>query len=606
MTAAVAPPAPATDALAELLAWGEGLEAVQDQVRALAGCEHPIRVAGSRHTVDGVTGELTASWSTEGRADGTVWVPCKNRRASRCEPCSRVYQGDAYQLVVAGLRGGKGVPEHVQACPAVFVTLTAPSFGPVHTRRADGSCLPRRAADVCEHRCRIACAARHSEDDPLLGQPICPWCFDYTGAALWNAGASELWRRTGIGIYRALARALGRTERQVRREVSVQYVKAAEFQRRGLLHFHLAVRLDAADRRWSWPEGVLWREPHRFAPPPAEYTADLLADAVRDAAASTSAPLPKPVGDLPRIAARRQLAEFTADRIAARAKRRASRSVEVDPAAGRTDRHLSAVPTPDVEAGQGPPAVREADDEVTLDARLCLDAETTGSGRTPHPAAVGPALTSTAQVRQLGPPARATALEAICWGDQVDVRPIPVADQRELGEHGYSRERIAGYLAKYATKHTEALGGLDRRLDVGDVPHLAVNAHIHRLVVTCWLLAHWYPARRLDAWSHQLGYGGHWLTKSRRYSTTFTRLRHARVLWAQRRQLEAMAQMDPWDRLRAAARTVVWTRWQVKGIGHPDAATHLLAATARRDAIAARTARAEQRADLADLHAYAT
>ena len=46
------------------------------------------------------------------------------------------------------MRGGKGVPESVAERPLVFLTLTAPSFGPVHSRRvADGKvrrCRPRR------------------------------------------------------------------------------------------------------------------------------------------------------------------------------------------------------------------------------------------------------------------------------------------------------------------------------------------------------------------------------------------------------------------------------------------------------------------------------
>jgi hypothetical protein len=33
-----------------------------------------------------------------------------------------------------------------------------------------------------------------------------------------------------------------------------------------------------------------------------------------------------------------------------------------------------------------------------------------------------------------------------------------------------------------------------------------------------------------------LGFGGHWSTKSRRYSTTFTVLRRARVAFARRRR----------------------------------------------------------------------
>jgi hypothetical protein len=42
------------------------------------------------------------------------------------------------QLVYAGLAGGrKRVPASVAEHPQVFATLTAPSFGPVHTRRDD-------------------------------------------------------------------------------------------------------------------------------------------------------------------------------------------------------------------------------------------------------------------------------------------------------------------------------------------------------------------------------------------------------------------------------------------------------------------------------------
>ena len=38
---------------------------------------------------------------------------CGNRREAVCPPCAERYRGDAYQLISAGLRGGKGVPEAV-------------------------------------------------------------------------------------------------------------------------------------------------------------------------------------------------------------------------------------------------------------------------------------------------------------------------------------------------------------------------------------------------------------------------------------------------------------------------------------------------------------
>ena len=70
--------------------------------------------------------------------DGTLAVRCKDRRSSRCEPCSRLNQDDAYQLTRAGLVGGKGVPVTVAVHPAVFITLTAPSFGVFSTIRGSG------------------------------------------------------------------------------------------------------------------------------------------------------------------------------------------------------------------------------------------------------------------------------------------------------------------------------------------------------------------------------------------------------------------------------------------------------------------------------------
>jgi hypothetical protein len=78
-----------------------------------------------------------------------------------------------------------------------------------------------------------------------LGTPLCADCFDYGGAVVWNHHASDLWRRTSIRVYRELAATLGRSESTVKRQVRLSYVKVAEGQRRGLIHFHAAVRLDA-------------------------------------------------------------------------------------------------------------------------------------------------------------------------------------------------------------------------------------------------------------------------------------------------------------------------------------------------------------------------
>lgn len=60
---------------------------------------------------------------------------------------------------------------------------------------------------------------------------------------------------------------------------------------------------------------------------------------------------------------------------------------------------------------------------------------------------------------------------------------------------------------------------------------LPVRAHVLRMISTCWWLGGLPPFEPLGLrhWAHMLGYGGHFSTKSRRYSTTLTALREARA-----------------------------------------------------------------------------
>src|SRR5918998_6660206 len=103
-----------------------------DQVRRTGACRHPIRLQGVIRRGDQVV------YSTAKEPDRALLVRCGNRRAERCPSCAYEYAGDMYQLVYAGLAGGrKGVPESVAEHPLVFATLTAPSFGRVHARRDD-------------------------------------------------------------------------------------------------------------------------------------------------------------------------------------------------------------------------------------------------------------------------------------------------------------------------------------------------------------------------------------------------------------------------------------------------------------------------------------
>ena len=246
-----------------------------------------------RRGPDQRTGELRPVFSTAGEPDGVLLKACGNRRASRCRSCSAVYRADTWQLVAAGLRGGKGMPESVAEHPRLFVTLTAPSFGPVHSRRLDtGGRAETRAGPMptgcCPHGRPLRCQQRHGERDPLLGSPICADCFDYESAVLWNAVAPELWRRTTIYLHRALAGAVGLSRAALSRQVRLSFTKVAEYQARGSVHFHAVLRLDAAGPG----------EP--TSGPPARYTAGLLARVVRQTVPQVSTPLPTAAGEASR------------------------------------------------------------------------------------------------------------------------------------------------------------------------------------------------------------------------------------------------------------------------------------------------------------------
>ncbi|HET9256644.1 MAG TPA: replication initiator [Pseudonocardiaceae bacterium] len=229
-----------------------------EQVAHCGHCARPIRLRG-RVEHRSVTGGGVV-YSTETEPDRVLLIRCGNRRAAVCPSCSHEYAGDMWQLLYAGAAGGrKGVPESIRSHPLVFTTLTAPGFGPVHTTRADRTggparCRPAHGAPrLCPHRRPTWCTAIHTEDDPCLGQPICPDCYDYPGHIAFNWHAPELWRRFTIALRRALARTAGLSAAEFARRARVSFVKVAEFQRRGVVHFHALIRLDGPGEDYQPP-----------------------------------------------------------------------------------------------------------------------------------------------------------------------------------------------------------------------------------------------------------------------------------------------------------------------------------------------------------------
>jgi hypothetical protein len=294
-----------------------------------------------------------------------------------------------------------------------------------------------------------------------LGEPLCPACYDAEAQVLWNALASELWRRTTIVLYRTLGRLVGLQEGNLRRLVRISYAKVAEFQRRGAIHFHAVLRLDAATE---------CRCAGCLALPPERFSAALLEDALRLAVPAVRVPCP-PLEDRP----------------------------------GRYAR----------------------------------------------------------------------------WGEQLDVRNI-TRTEGDAGE--LSAEQVAGYIAKYATKATESFGaGLDRRLGPDDLDHLnELPAHVAELVRAAWGLGGRpeLDGLRLRAWAHMLGFRGHWSTKSRRYSTTMTVLRRARVTFAKRRRAHDGVPLDAWDRPEDDQAVIVVASWVFVGAGYATEGERWLALSA--------------------------
>ncbi|WP_327136054.1 replication initiation protein (plasmid) [Streptomyces sp. NBC_01343] len=395
-TTTIPHPEPAAPALPTFTGYRNLLGLIR-QLSSLGGCAQPIRLEGQRTEIDAFTGEILRELKSKELPAGHLLVRCGNRRTSRCPSCAELYRQDTYHLIAAGLRGGKNIPDQVATHPRVFATLTAPSYGPVHGRRVGGSA-----------RCR--CRRTHTKGDPLLGTPLDPERYDYTGAVLWNAHAPTLWARFMLHLRRTIAAAAGIPQRLLSKVIRVSYAKVAEYQQRGLIHFHAVIRLDG-------PAGP-------YSPPPAWATPELLADAIRIAS---------------------------------------------------THAHID-----------------------------------------------GPTVNGRAR--------------SFAFGEQIDVRIIR-STAFQAGTT-ITEGKVAGYVAKYATKGTEAATGtLDHRLKrITDLWFESVPEHAARMIRTAWTLGSRDDLKHLNLrkWAHMLGFRGHFSTKTRAYSTTLGALRAARAVWHRR------------------------------------------------------------------------
>lgn len=210
-----------------------GFETWWRRAESVGMCAHPIQLTGT---------------DAFGRQQ-LVWTRCNNRRASVCPSCSDLYARDTWQLVHAGTAGGHHeMPAEVAERPQVFTTLTAPSFGRVHSSTV-GACRDYRRAGGfvrCSHGKPLWCSTIHDHTDPRVGQPLCGDCYDYLGHVLFSWYLPELWRRFTIALRRALAKTLKAVGYQPD-SVRVSFVKVTEMQARAVPHIHALIRLDPTE-----------------------------------------------------------------------------------------------------------------------------------------------------------------------------------------------------------------------------------------------------------------------------------------------------------------------------------------------------------------------
>lgn len=227
-----------------------------------------------------------------------------------------------------------------------------------------------------------------------------------------------------------------------------------------------------------------------------------------------------------------------------------------------------------------------------------------------------------ARVKVEVPAAGDQSARALCWGTELDVRPVKAFnDGSDITE-----QAVASYVAKYATKAAETTGATDspvhcracrgtgrsshydrpgsalgrcvacRGTGLGeDLARLEIPEHARRLMTACAHLEPFYPGRQLARWAHMLGFRGHFSTKSRRYSTTLSALRQARADYRAAQERREHGLPDPDDHPEAT--TLVIAHWTYAGHGHTPGESWL-AANIRRDIADARETARQALSDL--------
>jgi hypothetical protein len=198
----------------------------------------------------------------------------------------------------------------------------------------------------------------------------------------------------------------------------------------------------------------------------------------------------------------------------------------------------------------------------------------------------GAAIEHAARVEYLDVQPEGYAPRRLRWGDQLDTRSVTLVAGRDDPAGEMHPEQLAAYVSKYITKGTEDFGldGHGRVHSATDAHYIGASSHAVRIIETAEQLAAVAgdDYERLADRYCTLGYRGHVLTKTRRYSTTFGTLRRARSDWRQYRRPPGIDPSEPEtdeDQAGDESDIVVERQWRYVGSGFLDADEAALAMT---------------------------
>lgn len=143
-----------------------------------------------------------------------LYARCWSYDYSTCPSCAGLQTLYTKKLIGAGLEA--------PGYKFYLMTLTAPSFGKTHT-------VPHSPSDAVK---RCACGMVHEYGSSVAGVPLSLKSYRFRDQVEWNNFSTELFRKSIQGLNEVLP--------------GFAWTAVREFQKRGAVHLHVLVRVDAS------------------------------------------------------------------------------------------------------------------------------------------------------------------------------------------------------------------------------------------------------------------------------------------------------------------------------------------------------------------------